>query len=71
MLTFEEFAWKTVYLEGVRLSNFICESEVRKYFIKAIRRAKKEQLWTGPYGDKSEWAGMVRNWYRQYLEEAA
>ena len=70
MLTFEEFVYQTEWLEVVRLSQYIGEWDLRKMIVKKIREHKRGRLlFTGPYGDHSEWAGMVRGWYRQYQEE--
>lgn len=68
-LTLEEFAWQCEWLECGRLSQFVSEFDTIRTVRKLKRRAKRGELWSGPYGDKSEWAGMVRNWYRYYLNE--
>lgn len=75
-LTFEEFAWATLWLEFGRLS-LACgwynpaDYYKRKAVRELIRRTEQEVLWTGPYGDKSEWAGMVRGWYAAYQGNTA
>jgi hypothetical protein len=69
MLTLEEFAFHCEWLEVVRLSQFVWEGEVRKMAIRKIREFKRGRaVWQGPYGEASEWAGMVRGWYRDYLK---
>lgn len=73
-LTFEEFAWATLWLEFGRISALSSQFNPADYYKRKavrelIRRAKREELWKGPYGDKSEWAGMVRGWYAAYQDE--
>lgn len=69
MLTFEEFAWRCLWLECGRLSEFVAFPYTLKTVRELKRRAKRNELWQGPYFERSEWAGMVRNWYNQYLVE--
>lgn len=68
-LTLEEFAFRCEWQEVIRLSQFIWEGEVRKMAIKKIREFKRgRETFKGPYGDQSEWAGMVKRWYTDYLK---
>lgn len=67
-LTFEEFAWRSLWLECGRLSQYVHFSYTHKETRSLIRRAKKNELWRGPFFEKSEWAGMIRNWYAEYLK---
>ncbi len=69
MLSFEEFAYQVEWEEVIRISQFVWEGEVVKMATKKIREFKRgRELFLGPHGDHSQWAGMVRNWYQQYLE---
>lgn len=71
MLTLEEFAFRCEWEDAMRLSQYLPESAAIREYIKIIREHKKGRpVFKGPYGDKSEWAGTVRNWYKHYLEEA-
>lgn len=67
-LTFEEFAWRCLWLECGRLSEHIHFMYTRKTVRKLIRRAKRNELWQRPYFEESAWAGMVRRWYADYLK---
>lgn len=74
-LTFEEFAWATLWLEFGRVSTVCGQFNPADYYKRRkvrelIRRSKQGELWVGPYGERSEWAGMVRGWYQQYLGAA-
>jgi hypothetical protein len=70
-LSFEDFVYYSEWLEIVRMGNFVGEYELRKIILKKIREFRRGRpLFAGPYGDKSAWAGMVRNWYKAYVEEA-
>lgn len=66
-LSFEEFAWQCLWLECGRLDQYVASSYTLKKVRELKRRAIRGELWAGPHGDKSEWAGMVRNWYKYYL----
>lgn len=69
-MTLEEFAYQCEWDEVIRLSQFVWEGDIRTRAIKKIREFKRgREAFQGPYGNRSEWAGMVRNWYKQYLEE--
>lgn len=68
-LTFEEFAWRCLWVEIGRL----WEYGSRDYNLRKIRKLKRgikrgDTPFPGKFGDRSEWAGMVRNWYTQYLK---
>jgi hypothetical protein len=66
MKTSEEFVYATEWSAVVRLSQFVAESCTREKATKMIREHKRGRpLFRGPYGEKSEWAAMCRNWYRQ------
>lgn len=67
-LTFEEFAWRCLWLECGRLSEFSPEAYVIQKVHQLKRRAKQNELWQGPWFEHSEWAGMIHNWYVNYLE---
>ena len=68
-LTLEEFAFHCEWQEVIRLSQFIWEGEVRKMAVKKIHEFKHgRETFKGPHGDQSEWAGIVRNWYADYLK---
>lgn len=67
--SFEEFAWRALWLECGRLSQFVASSYTLKKVRELKRRAKRGELWAGPYGDRSEWANIVRSWYKHYLAE--
>lgn len=66
-LTFEEFAWAVLWLEWARLREHIAPSYATAGLHKLMGRARRGELWQGPYFDRSEWAGMVRRWYADYL----
>ena len=66
-LTFEEFSWRCLWLEYGRLSQYVHFNYTHKKVRELTRRAKKNELWQGPFFEKSEWAGMVREWYAEYL----
>lgn len=68
-LTLEEFAFHCEWQEVIRLSQFVWEGEIRKMAIKKIREFKRgREIFQGPFGSKSAWAGMVRRWYAHYLQ---
>jgi hypothetical protein len=67
-LTLEEFAWRCLWLECGRLSQYVHFSYTLANIRELKRRAKRDELWLAPHFDKSEWAGMVRNWYADYLK---
>lgn len=71
MLTFEEYVHRAEWLERIRIAPLYPWSadQQMRYFREYARKMKRGgPLFGGPYGDKSEWAGMCRNWYRNYLE---
>lgn len=69
LMTLEEFTFHREWQEVIRLSQFIWEGEVRKMAIKKIREFKRgREVFQGPHGDRSEWAGMIRHWYANYLK---
>lgn len=68
-LTLEEFAYRAEWQDLIRLSQFVCEGEIRRIAVKNIREFKRgREVFQGPHGDHSEWAGMVRGWYADYLK---
>lgn len=67
-LTFEEFVWRSLWLDIGRMDQYVSPFYTRKAVRKLIKRAKREELWEGPFFEKSEWAGMVQNWYAHYLK---
>ena len=67
-LTFEEFAWRCLWTECGRLSQYVHFSYTLNKVQDLKRRAKRNELWQGPFFEKSEWAGMVRSWYADYLQ---
>ena len=67
-LTFEEFAWRCLWFECGRMSQHVHFSYTLKNVRELKRRAKHGELWRGPFFEKSAWAGMVRDWYQNYLE---
>jgi hypothetical protein len=67
-LTLEEFAWRCLWIECGRMSEYVYFSYTLKKVRELKRRAKKNELWKGPYFEKSDWAGTVRNWYAHYLK---
>ena len=70
-LTFEEFAWRRLWLECGRLDQYAGTYGTRLKVRQLVRRAKKNELWQGPYFEKSEWAAMIRGWYADYLKTGA
>lgn len=66
MLTFEEFAWRCLWLECGRISQYYAFHYTLKKVRELKRRAKRGELWQKPYFERSEWAAMVRAWYRHY-----
>ena len=66
-LTLDEFAWRCMWLECGRLDQYVHFTYTRKKVRELKRMAKQNAVWPGPHGDHSEWAGMVRNWYAEYL----
>lgn len=66
-LSFDEFAWRCLWLEIGRLSRYVAPYYTHQSTRKLIRRAKLNVLWNGPYGDRSEWGRTVRTWYAAYL----
>jgi len=74
-LTLEEFAWRCEWLECGRLDQYTTAFYTLKKVRELTRRAKKNELWRGPFFEKSEWAtgtgpvdGMIRNQYAHYLK---
>jgi hypothetical protein len=67
-LTLEEFAWRLLWLECGRMDQYVGSFYTRDTVRKLTRRAKRGELWRKPYFDQSEWAGMVRRWYMDYLK---
>ena len=70
-LTLEDFAWRCLWLECGRLNQYAGAYGTRRSVRQLTRRAKRNELWQGPYFEKSEWAGMVRGWYADYLKTGA
>lgn len=66
-LTLEEFSWRCLWLECGNLAQHVAPCHTRAKVRELRRRAAKGELWQAPYFDKSEWAGMVRGWYAEYL----
>ena len=67
-LTLEEFAWRCLWLECGRLDLYVPSSYTRQGIRRLIQRADRNELWQPPYFEKSEWAGMIRSWYADYLK---
>ncbi len=67
-LTFEEFAWRCLWIECGRLDQYVHFSYTRKKVRELTRRAKRGELWQAPHFEKSEWAAMVRHWYAHYTQ---
>ena len=67
-LTFEEFAWRCLWIECGRMSQHVAERYTLQKVRELKRRAKRGELWQRPYFDRSEWAGMVQRWYAEYLK---
>ena len=68
-LSLEEFAYRCEWEDVIRLSRFISDWDFRKMVLKKIREHQRgREVFQGPYGAKSEWAGMVRRWYADYLK---
>lgn len=68
-MTFEEFVYQTEWFEIMRLSQFVSEYETLKLVKAKVREHRRGRpLFKGPFGEKSEWAGLCRGWYRHYLE---
>jgi hypothetical protein len=71
LLTLEEFAWRCLWLECARLDQYAGVYGTRQTVRRLIQRSKKNELWQPPYFEKSEWAGLIRNWYADYLKTGA
>ena len=68
-LPLEEFAFHREWSDTIRLSQHISDWDFRQAVLKKIREFRRgREVFQGPYGDRSEWAGMVRNWYAHYLK---
>jgi hypothetical protein len=67
-LTLEEFTWRCLWIECGRLHDSVGFLYARNKVRKLVRRAKNNQVWEGPFFEKSEWAAMVRGWYAHYLK---
>jgi hypothetical protein len=65
MLTLSEFAARCLWLEHIRLRDYISDWEAHRHLRKTIARIKANDL--GISGN-TEWAGMVKGWYRAYLD---
>ena len=70
-LTLEEFAWRCLWLECGKIAQYCPDSYMLAKVRELKRRAKQSELWQPPYFEKSEWAGMIRNWYADYLKTGA
>jgi hypothetical protein len=70
-LTFEEFAWRCLWLECGRIAQYCSDSYMPAKVRELKRRAKQSELWQPPFFDHSEWAAMVRIWYADYLKTGA
>lgn len=69
-LTLEEFAFRCLWEEHMRLSQFIGEYEGDKHFRKTLNRCKRgDNGLLRKDGSRSEWTAMVERWYRHYLAE--
>lgn len=66
-LTLEEFAWACLWMEWARTRNSIAPYYATVELHKLIARARRGEVWRKPYFGRSEWAGMVRRWYEDYL----
>ena len=67
-LTLEEFAWRCLWIGCGQMAQHCHFSYTLKKVRELKRRAKQNELWQGPFFEKSEWAGMVRGWYADYLK---
>jgi len=65
-LTLEDFNARCIWLEHIRLRQFISEHEAQKHFRKTLRMVKR-----GSKGSPTEWDAMVKGWYQKYLQEEA
>jgi hypothetical protein len=61
-LSLEDFAARCLWLEHIRLRQYISEFEAQKHFKKTLRRVKRGDLGLEP---RTEWTAMVERWYRQ------
>jgi hypothetical protein len=64
-LSLEEFAWRSLWLGLGRLDRY---AGTRNRVQELKRRAKRNELWRPPYYEKSEWAGIIRTQYANYLQ---
>jgi len=71
-LALDEYAWRCLWIEYGRhwdhTSQYYNLREIRKLKRAAKRR---DSPFPGKFGDRSEWAGMVRRWYAHYLQTGA
>ena len=65
----EEFAWKCVWLELGRLSQYVGPHYTRLKARKLIRQARRRESQLTFRGRRTEWTAMVENWYRQEQEQ--
>jgi len=70
VLTLEEFAFRELWLEHMRLSQFVGEHEAKKHFRQTLSRCRcGDNGLLRKDGTRSEWTAMIENWYRLYLLE--
>jgi hypothetical protein len=67
VLTLEEFAYRCIWLEHIRLRGFISEHEADKHFRKTLCRVRNG-LGRLERAEPSEWDAMVKGWYAEYLK---
>lgn len=69
-LTLEEFAFRVLWLEHMRLSQFISEHEAQKHFRKTLAQCRRgDNMLLQKDGTRSEWTVIVEARYRYYLED--
>lgn len=63
-LSLQDFACKCVWLEHMRLSNYIDDISATAHFRKTLSRMKRGEDCLLKNGKRTEWTAMVENWYR-------
>jgi hypothetical protein len=68
-MSLTDFAWRCLWTE----CGHLWEYGNRDYNLRKIRKLKHaakrgDSPFPGKFGDRSEWASMVRRWYAHYLQ---